>query len=112
MMKQVLIVYFSKFVVTQMVAERVAQTVAGKLASADSVQLINSSELDTSDLGVTDLVIMGNPTYNMNLPKVVKEVIEGLPRKSIKGVRFTAFDTSHKMSWWLDHFTAAMQIAR
>ena len=112
MMKQVLIVCFSQFGNTQMVAERVAKELLEKMAPPISLQLINSSDLDPMYFKDTDLVIMGSPTHNMNPPRDLKPVIERLPRKSLKGAHFAAFDTTYKMSWWLDHFTAAMQIAR
>lgn len=111
-MKRILIVYFSKFGNTKLVADRVAKTAAEKSGSAEFVHLISSDELELGDLAGTDLVIMGSPTHNVNLPKGVKPVIEGLPRKSLKGVTFAAFDTSYKMSWWLNRFTAAKRLAR
>jgi flavodoxin len=110
--KQVLIVYFSKFGNTKIVAEKIAQTVTEMLGSAVSIRLISSDELVVSDLSDTDLVIMGAPTHNMNLPKSVRPIIEGLPRKSLMGIPFAAFDTSYKMSWWLNYFTAAKRLAR
>lgn len=111
-MKKVLIVYFSKFGNTKIVAEKITQTTGEKLGSAVSIRLISSDELVVSDLSDTDLLIMGTPTHKMNLPKDIRPIIEGLPRKSLKGIPFAAFDTSYKMSWWLNHFTAAKRLAR
>ena len=107
-MPQSTVVYFSKFGNTRMVADRIANT----LSSAGPVRVISSDELSVSDIEEIDLVIMGTPTHNMNLPKSVKPVLEELPRKSFKGISFAAFDTSYKMFWWLNHFTAAKRLAR
>ena len=103
-----LVVYFSKFGNT----ERIAQTVAKTLRSNGSVQLISSDQLTTSDMEAADLVVMGTPTHNMNLPKAVKPVFETLPKGILKGRTVAAFDTSYKMSWWLSHFTAAKRLAQ
>ncbi len=91
-----------------MVAEAIAETLAADL----SVGVIPSDQLTVAAFNEVDLVVMGTPTHNMNLPKVVKPVLEALPRRILRGVAVAAFDTSYKMSWWLNHFTAAKRLAR
>ncbi len=103
-----LVVYFSKFGHTQRLAEAIAET----LSSNVSVSVIPSDQLTASDLNRVDLVVMGTPTHNMNLPKAVRPVFEALPKRILKGVAVAAFDTSYKMSWWLSRFTAAKRLAR
>jgi flavodoxin len=104
-----LIVYFSKFGHTQ----RIAETMAQKLSSAgDPPRLVSADQLDPADLQEADLVVMGSPTHNMNLPKAVQPVLESLPRRCMKGKQFAAFDTSYKMNWLLARFTAAPRLNR
>ena len=103
-----LIVYFSKFGNTQMLAEAIAE----KLAGNGGVRTINSDELTANDLKDADLIVMGSPTHNMNLPKSVKPVFERLPRRILPGTPVAAFDTSYKMSWWLNQFTASKRLAK
>lgn len=103
-----LVVYFSKFGNTEMVAETIKET----LESAGPSRLLDSEQLITSDFDGIDLVVMGTPTHNMNLPKAVKPVFERLPKKFLKRIPVAAFDTSYKMSWWLNQFTAAKRLSR
>jgi flavodoxin len=103
-----LIIYFSKFGNTK----RVAETIAEELEREASVRVVNSDELTTSALGNVDLVIMGTPTHNMNLPKSVRPIFEKLPRRILPKTPIAAFDTSYKMSAFLSRFTAAKNLAR
>jgi flavodoxin len=103
-----LIVYFSKFGNTKMVAEAIAEA----LESLGSVRVISSDQLTVSDLSDADVVVMGSPTHRMNLPEVVRPVFETLPRYTLRDTPIAAFDTSYKLSWWLARFTAARKLAR
>jgi flavodoxin len=108
----VLVVYFSKFGNTQMVAEAIAQEIAAELRPEGSVQVISLDTIAAEDLEAKDLVVMGSPTHNMNLPKNVRPAFESLPKRVLKGIPVAAFDTSYKMSWWLNHFTAAKRLSQ
>lgn len=103
-----LVVYFSKFGNTEMVAETIKET----LESAGPSRMLDCEQLAASDFDGIDLVVMGTPTHNMNLPKAVKPVFERLPKKVLKRIPVAAFDTSYKMSWWLNQFTAAKRLSR
>jgi flavodoxin len=101
-----LVVYFSKFGNTQKVAEAIAR----KINTNGSVRVMASDQLTGSALQEVDLIVMGTPTHNMNLPKVVKPVFDSLPKRILKGVAVAAFDTSYQMSRWLRPFTAAKRL--
>jgi flavodoxin len=103
-----LVVYFSKFGNTQKLAEAIAE----RLKSNGIVRTISCDDLTVSDLEDIKLVIMGSPTHNMNLPKTVKPVINNLPKRILSGKQVAAFDTSYKMSWLLNRFTASKRLAR
>ncbi|NOZ50527.1 MAG: flavodoxin family protein, partial [Chloroflexi bacterium] len=105
---KVLVVYFSKFGNTQMVAEAIAEA----LTARATVRVLSLDELTTDDLCAADLVVMGTPTHRMNLPEAVQPMLDSLPRRILRGTPVAAFDTSYKMSWWLTHFTAAKRLAR
>jgi flavodoxin len=104
-----LIVFFSKFGHTQRIAETMAQSLG---AANGSPRLISADQLDAADLADANLVVMGSPTHNMNLPKPVRPVLESLPRHCMKDKQFAAFDTSYKMNWLLARFTAAPRLSR
>jgi hypothetical protein len=48
----------------------------------------------------------------MNLPEALRPILEVLPRRCLRGVNFAAFDTSYKMSAWLQPFTASKKLSR
>jgi NAD(P)H-dependent FMN reductase len=74
--------------------------------------MISSEDLLPEDFNDVDLVVMGTPTHNMNLPKSLQPILDDLPRRSLKGVPVAAFDTSYKMSSLLSKFTAAKKLNR
>lgn len=103
-----LVVYFSKFGNTKMVAE----TIAEALQTQFSVNLLSSDDLAATDLQGVDLVVMGSPTHRMNLPEAVRPVFDTLPKRILRGTPVAAFDTSYKMSAFLSRFTAAKKLAQ
>lgn len=107
------VVYFSKFGHTQMVA----QTIAEALRSAGKVELLAYDQVQPENLARADLVVMGTPTHRMNLPEDVRPLFNQLPRRILRGKAVAAFDTSYKMAdrnspEWLARFTAAPKLAR
>lgn len=107
-MMNALVVCFSKFGNTKMVAEAVGE----RLEQGGSVRVVFSESLIAEDFNGVDLVVMGSPTHKMNLPEAVRPVFDKLPKKLLKGKFFAAFDTSYKMSWWLNHFTAGKRLSQ
>lgn len=103
-----LVVYFTKFGNTQMVAEAIGD----RLKSDSDVRLVNIDELTVADVNQADLVVMGSPTHRMNLPETARSALDRLPKKLLKGKHFAAFDTSYKMSGWLNHFTAGKKLSQ
>ena len=97
----VLIVSFSKFGHTRKIAVEIAKT----LQEQTSVREIAADQLRAADFSGLDLLIFGTPTHRMNLPEAMRPILEDLPRRCLRGVKFAAFDTSYKMSPWLEPFT-------
>ena len=85
-----LVVYFSKFGNTHKVAETIAEVLAG----AGEARTVSIDELTTADLGVADLVVVGSPTHYQNLPKAVRDALDTLPKRALRGKLVAAFDTS------------------
>jgi flavodoxin len=107
-MTKSMVVYFSKFGNTKIVAE----TIAEALEPAGSTCMLNAEELSGVDFKEYDLILMGTPTHKMNLPKAIKPIFNGLRKGCLKGVPVAAYDTSYKMSPWLSRFTAAKKLNR
>jgi len=102
------VVYFSKYGNTC----KVAQAVAEVLNPHGQVDILPLESLDLQDLGEVDLLVMGTPTHNMNLPKPSRPILNALPKRVFSGVQVAAFDTSYQMNWFLNLFTAAKRLQR
>lgn len=105
-MMNALVVYFSNFGNTRSIAETIGEI----LEACTAVEVISSDDLKGTDLVGVDLVVFGTPTHNMNLPKTVKPVLASFPKRVLRGAQYAAFDTSYKMSAWLNRFTAAKRL--
>jgi len=103
-----LVVCYSKYGNTY----RIAQAIADPLEARGDVKTIDFTQLTVDDLEASDLLVVGTPTHNMNLPKKLKPVIEHLPRGCLAGKPVAVFDTSYKMSWLLNRFTASKRLAK
>jgi len=102
-----LVIHYSKFGNTQ----KVAETIAAELEAKGSAQVVSLDNLVPTDFQGIDLVIMGSPTHRMNLPEDVRLKLRALPRKSLRGKKMAAFDTSYKMSGWLNLLTASKKLS-
>ena len=80
-MKEIWVVYFSEFGNTQLVAEKITNSISTLLGDGCRVQLLSCNELGSLSLAQADLVIMGTPTHNMNLPKAVKPILDELVKR-------------------------------
>ncbi|UCH61609.1 MAG: flavodoxin family protein [Fidelibacterota bacterium] len=103
-----LIVHFSKFGNTQLVAGAIAEA----LETTGSVRVTSLEQLTPSDLAAVDLVVAGTPTHRMNMPEAIRPVFEALPKHVLRATPVAAFDTSYRMSALLSRFTAAKKLAR
>jgi flavodoxin len=101
------IVYFSKYGNTQRLAEALAESLDAKAVT----HLFSLDQLPNSNWREADLILMGSPTHNMNLPEAVRPVLASLPRKILPKTPVAAFDTSYKMSPWLSRFSAGNKLA-
>lgn len=102
-----LVVHYSKFGNTQ----KVAEAIAAELESQGSAQVVSLDDLASTDFQGVDLVIMGSPTHRMNLPEDVRLKLKALPKRSLRGKKMAAFDTSYKMSRWLNLLTASKKLS-
>jgi len=103
-----LVVYHSRFGNTK----RVAEVIAGVWRPAGTIRLIRADQLSAADVGIVDLLVLGTPTHVAGLPKELRLILEALPERMLRGVRFAAFDTSYKTNWFLALFTAAKRLNR
>ena len=103
-----LVVYYTRFGHTRSVAEAIAE----RLQSAGSVDVIGAERVTAQCFDGIDLLVVGTPTHVANLPKELRSILDGLPKGALKGVRIAAFDTSYRMNWFVNLFTAAKPLCR
>jgi flavodoxin len=103
-----LIVYSSKYGNTQ----KVAETMAGVCQDSGATRVLSLDALRPVDLQEADLVIMGSPTHRMNLPLDVRARLADLPKRCLRGKSVAVFDTSYRMSAWLNRLTASKKLGR
>lgn len=103
-----LIIYYSKFGNTY----KIAETITASLPGNGNKSVINFGQLTVNLLEEADLLVMGSPTHNMGLPKSLNPIFHNLPGGILYGKQVATFDTSYKMSWLLNQFTASKRLAR
>jgi len=89
---KVLIVYDSLYGNT----EKIARAIGGAFTTSDEVEMVRSSEANTSQLESIDLLIVGSPTQGGKATKSVQEYLDKVPAGALKNIRVASFDTRLK----------------
>jgi flavodoxin len=87
--KNVLVVYDSTYGNT----EKVAQAIAGAIASEATVEAKRVGEVALDAMGALDLLVVGSPTQGFRPTKAVMEFLKRLRSVGLKGMTVAAFDT-------------------
>ena len=103
-----LVIYFSKFGNTH----KVAECIRDECKTYGPARAIDLEDLTLDDFHNVDLLIMGSPTHRMNLPERVRIRLAELPKGSLRHKAVAVFDTSYKMSAWLNLMTASKKLGR
>lgn len=92
---KILAAFDSYFINTKMIAEAVVE---GFEKNGAEVQIERIYQVDFSKLSKFDLVVIGAPTHNQNMPQPVKSVLKRLPKDCLEGKLTLCFDTRYKMN--------------
>lgn len=84
-----LVVYDSQFGNTQMIA----QAIADQLAGSGTAYAIHVDEVQLGDIPGINLLVVGSPTQQFSATAPIKRWLKILPEGSINAVRAAAFDT-------------------
>ncbi|MGC9472011.1 MAG: flavodoxin family protein [Bacteroidales bacterium] len=84
-----LIVYDSYFGNT----EKVAREMEKRMKSFAGVKVLHVNEAGLNDLNGMDVLIVGSPTRRFSPTPPVKEFLQKIPPRALKGVKTAAFDT-------------------
>jgi flavodoxin len=88
-MKKALVIYDSTYGNT----EKIAQAIAGVLASEAIVETKRVGEVSPEALGSSDLLVIGSPTQGFRPTKTVMDFLKRLGTHGLTGVKTAAFDT-------------------
>lgn len=101
-----LVIYDSEFGNT----ERIARAIAEGLGERYAVRAAPVSEAIQPMSETLDLLVVGGPTQKHGMSPNLHEFLDGLSRRSLRGVRAATFDTRYRMSRLLSG-SAARQAA-
>jgi flavodoxin I len=86
-----LVVYDSVYGNTDKIAKAIGGAIAGE------AKVVRPNEVNISELGSFDLLIVGAPTQGGRATKAVQDFVSQIPASGLKNVKVTAFDTRMKM---------------
>ncbi len=89
-----MVVYDSQFGNTGHIAQAIGDT----LGSQDDVETIRVSDVGPEQLAGLGLLIVGSPTQKFRPSAATTNLLKGIPKSGLKGVKVAAFDTRFTMS--------------
>jgi flavodoxin I len=84
-----LVIYDSQYGNT----EKIAQAIGQALGSPEQVTILKVNQVKPGQITGIDLLIVGSPTQQFRSTSAVKDLLNGIPKNGLKGVRVAAFDT-------------------
>ena len=91
-----LVIYDSTFGNTA----QLVQTMADKLGEYGTSRIASADEAGLTEIKEIDLLLVGGPTQRHGLSPTMKTLLEGFPRRTLKGIYTGAFDTRYHISAW------------
>lgn len=104
---QALVVYDTVYGNTEWVAHAIAEG----LKQHHEVRLVRVAEADLEELKAADLLVVGAPTQRHQASPAMQSFLDGLPRRSLRGVSAAAFDTRYRMALFYSG-SAAVEIGK
>lgn len=101
-----LIVYDSLYGNTRTIAQTIADVMQGE------ANLKYVGDVDVSELGDYDLLIVGAPTHGGGISDQAKEMLDQIQESALAGTKVAAFDTRLTNKWILIFGVAAPKIAK
>ena len=77
--------------------EAVARAIVDGLAEHCSARAVPAAEADLTH-AAPDLLVVGGPTQRRHLSSGLRSLLDGLPHRSVPGVRAATFDTRYRMA--------------
>ena len=102
---KVLVVYDSAYGNTEKIARAIGGAITGE------VKVLRAGEVNPSELGPLDFLIVGSPTQGGRPMPAVLAFLNNVPQAAIKGTSVAAFDTRVPAKWVMVFGYAAGRIA-
>ncbi|MBU7004280.1 MAG: flavodoxin family protein [Theionarchaea archaeon] len=77
--------------------EKVAKAIGEALG--EDARVLHADQVDASELGSLDLLIVGTPTHGGRPTKPVANLLGKIPSNSLQGTSVAAFDTRSPKTW-------------
>ena len=91
---KVLIIYDSVFGNT----EQIAQAIGNALGSQEDVEILRVGNVKPEQLTGFEMLIVGSPTRQVKPTAATTNLLKGIAKNGLKGVKVAAFDTRFTMS--------------
>jgi flavorubredoxin len=92
---KVLFAYDSYYKNTKMIAEAMAHSLE---KCGAQVYFERIYQVDFTNLTNIDLLVIGAPTHNQNMPRPIKSMLKRLPKGILNDIKTISFDTRYKMN--------------
>jgi flavodoxin len=102
---KVLVVYDSAYGNTEKIARAIGGAITGE------VKVLRAGEVNPSELGSLDFLIVGSPTQGGRPMPAVQAFLNNVPQTAIRGMSVAAFDTRVASKWVVIFGYAAGKIA-
>jgi flavodoxin I len=73
--------------------EKIARAIAEAITPSGEVKVLGVGEANPSELASTDLLIVGSPTHAGRPTPAVQDLLNKVPKLSLRGINVAAFDT-------------------
>jgi flavodoxin len=73
--------------------EKIARAIAEAITPPAEVKVLRASEASPSELASIDLLIVGSPTHGGRPMPAIQDLLNKVPKLSLKGIKVAAFDT-------------------
>ncbi len=77
--------------------EKIARAVAGAITPFGEVKVLRAGEVNPSEFGSIDLLIIGSPTQGGKPTPAIQEFLSKIPANALKNINVASFDTRVKM---------------
>lgn len=88
-----LLIYDSQYGNTAQIAEAIGRGIAEAAQNPAEVAVVEIAKANLQDVSGSDILVVGSPTQKFRPTSPIKQLLKGLPKNALRGVKVAAFDT-------------------